>query len=182
MTERIKPVESLNLGPARVDDAAEVARVFLESSEKPYEEVATHHPEGWFDGQMQILEDIYDAAFWRDKIKATEMPDPKLKFIIARFGDRPIGFLSIEKRPTHYFLDSLYVLPEAQGIGLGNLLMEEAIYFAGDKPIDVEVMENSDKAIGFYQNCGFVKQGGSYQLNQGTAPVFKMRREARGEK
>ena len=79
-------------------------------------------------------------------------------FIVAYEGDTPLGFAGFEPKGDEVMkLHKLYMLPSAQGKGIGKLLIQEVAKYAkqhGLKYVHLNVNRNN-KAIGFYQKQGF---------------------------
>jgi GNAT superfamily N-acetyltransferase len=75
----------------------------------------------------------------------------------------------------HWFLASLYTLPEWQGNGVGKLLLNWAIEQAdATDPVTPMYLETSPAGRPVYLGCGFVAQGESNMLRRGPAvPVHK---------
>lgn len=101
-----------------------------------------------------MLELMYSEASLRDQFTKGH------RFFIAEANGRPVGFASYE--PHHggeqrTRLHKLYVLPDVQGSGSGQILLRavlEAARIAGDGSIDLTVNKRN-KALGFYLRQGF---------------------------
>ena len=77
-------------------------------------------------------------------------------FWIARMNGRDAAFCAAYREDDTVWLKKLYVLPEAQGHGLGTRLTDIAIaHFAPAKEMALFVKNDNVKAIGFYQRAGF---------------------------
>lgn len=79
-------------------------------------------------------------------------------FIVAYEGDTPLGFAGFEPKDHQMMkLHKLYLLPAAQGKGIGKLLILEVAKQASEQGlryIHLNVNRNN-RAIGFYQKQGF---------------------------
>lgn len=79
-------------------------------------------------------------------------------FIVAYEGDTPLGFAGFEPKDDGVMkLHKLYMLPAAQGKGIGKLLILEVAKYASEQGlryIHLNVNRNN-RAIGFYQKQGF---------------------------
>lgn len=79
-------------------------------------------------------------------------------FIFAYEGETPLGFAGFEPKDDEVMkLHKLYMLPAAQGKGIGKLLIQEVAKYAkqqGLKHVHLNVNRNN-KAIGFYEKQGF---------------------------
>ncbi|MBB4691792.1 GNAT superfamily N-acetyltransferase [Actinoplanes abujensis] len=49
----------------------------------------------------------------------------------------------------------LYVIPRAQGTGVGSALLRELITLAGDKPVRLAYADGNERAARFYAAHGF---------------------------
>lgn len=85
-------------------------------------------------------------------------------FLIAKENETPLGFASyVHNYPENGVtkIPKIYILPEAQGKGIGKLLIE-AIEMQARKNHSTKVTLNvnrSNPAIGFYEKIGFVITG-----------------------
>lgn len=97
-------------------------------------------------------------------------------YYIAWLGDEPLGYLSVRKDSVDadgtevWHLEKIYVMPSAQGSGLGHKLLETAKQHVRDNKstakarIELNVNRNNP-AVGFYR-----RQGLSI-LRQGDFPI-----------
>lgn len=81
-------------------------------------------------------------------------------FYIAYEGSKPIGYVSIEKQSEELFhLHKIYILPTAQGKGIGKMLLEQCYAHAQGhtslSEFQVELNVNrGNKALAFYHKMG----------------------------
>ncbi len=110
---------------------------------------------------------------WRDAVAATHhfLSDEDRKFFAAIVRDqylpampftvavdeedRPVAFLGM----TEAKIDSLFVAPDRHGEGIGRRLIEHARQQHGALTVDVN--EQNDGAVGFYERMGFRRIGRS---------------------
>jgi ribosomal protein S18 acetylase RimI-like enzyme len=82
------------------------------------------------------------------------------QFFIASEGIHPLGFIAIEhdyKKKLVTRIHKIYILPEAQGKGVGKLLLDKATSLAkvnGSKVLSLNV-NKFNKAVDFYKKIGF---------------------------
>lgn len=77
-------------------------------------------------------------------------------FWIAQVAGEDMAFCAAYRDGETIWLKKLYVLPEAQGLGLGTILTDTAIaHFTPAKEMSLFVKNDNVKAIGFYQRAGF---------------------------
>ncbi|WP_281557980.1 GNAT family N-acetyltransferase [Thalassomonas sp. RHCl1] len=106
---------------------------------------------------VQKMQDDYIT----EMLEQTSIPRATL---IAEKNEIPLGFVHARAHKdsisdeTCGTVPLLAVAPAAQGMGVGQLLMQAAEAWAkeqGYRLLHLEVFANNDKARGFYQNLGF---------------------------
>lgn len=79
---------------------------------------------------------------------------------IALIHDQIVGVLRAKELADVVHLHSLYVLPSAQGQGVGASLMNSFLDWANhEKEIRLHVASYNHKAIAFYESSGFARVG-----------------------
>ncbi len=82
------------------------------------------------------------------------------RFWTAFAGDTAVGFASGYRKDTTIWIKKLYVLPEAQGKGVGRALMQTVIdAFTPAHTVRLFVNSENRSAQAFYERCGFAKEG-----------------------
>ena len=85
--------------------------------------------------------------------------------------DRPLGFMFLHD--DH--LEALFIDASARGLGIGKQLISHAL--ALHPNLSVDVNEQNQQAVGFYQHMGFQISGRSELDNQGRAyPLLHLSR------
>ena len=106
----------------------------------------------------KFIEERFTEESIEARAEAIKNPGENKKFLVAKEDDVLVGnclFLNNEK---NYQLKAIYVLPEYQGRGIGQMFWKHAQDFLKDnKDIIVWVASYNEKAINFYQTLGFVK-------------------------
>jgi diamine N-acetyltransferase len=102
---------------------------------------------------------MLDLMYSQSKITAA-IKDPKQAFWLAKKDGETIGFCSIEfQNPSSEYLriHKLYVLPTAQGFGIGKLLVDKVAQEAQLKNIHCLHLNvnKRNKAYHFYLKIGF---------------------------
>lgn len=99
--------------------------------------------------------------------------------IIAKDGDRVIGFADYGEYRNNELPDTgeifaLYVLAEYYGHGVGKALMLAALGKLAFSQVAVWVLKGNDRAIRFYEKCGFRFDGCAEDIILGS-PVTELR-------
>ena len=96
---------------------------------------------------------------WREGLK-TETGLKRTSFV-ARLNGKVVGFTAPRiTDDSQRRVGALYVLPEAQGSGVGTKLLQSAVDWHGrDNDIYLHVVSYNQKAIDFYEHFGFEKTG-----------------------
>ncbi len=101
-----------------------------------------------------MLKEIYDPALLTRQIKEGDL------FHIAESDNKACGFISAmpkEKQSEIYRIEKLYILKEAQGLGIGKKLIgniEEIARNKGFSALELNVNRNNP-ASKFYEKVGF---------------------------
>ena len=78
--------------------------------------------------------------------------------IMVEGSDVPLGYLRLQMLPDEMKLSKLYLMPNAQGKGLGDMAMDkvnERVADIGYKRISLFVNINNQRAISFYKKHGY---------------------------
>lgn len=97
---------------------------------------------------------------WQTGI-ASERDDGKRLTYVAKQSGRVIGFVAPAITDENkYRIESIYVEPGAQGIGVGSRLLHTALRWLGDShDIYLDVVSYNHNAIAFYEGFGFKPSG-----------------------
>ena len=86
--------------------------------------------------------------------------------------DHPLGFMFLHEG----HLEALFVDASARGLGVGKQLVSHALALHPDLSVDVN--EQNQQAVGFYQHMGFQITGRSPLDSQGRAyPLLHLRKQ-----
>lgn len=113
-----------------------------------------------------------------------QIRDENTFFLLAEGGMGPLGFMSYEVDPVlknQVLLHKLYILPKAQGLGIGSELIKivsEVAKDSGRELVKLRVHSKNSKAIEFYSRNGFVIESASIaELGEGfTALDYMMKK------
>lgn len=123
----------MNIRPAALSDMPEVARVFKASRRHSLSFLPVTHTEE------------EDIAYF------TNVVFPGNDVVVGEEGGRILGFIAFAEE----WLNHLYLLPEAQGQGLGRKLLELAQ--SRYDHLQLWVFQRNEAAIRFYERNGFRK-------------------------
>lgn len=98
------------------------------------------------------LADVHDReASWRARIAAAEA------CLVALDGDRPVAMVALDRGTDGLVLQSMFVVPEARGRGVGTALVDAVVERAAGRRLVLGVMTENAGAIGVYERAGFVR-------------------------
>jgi ribosomal protein S18 acetylase RimI-like enzyme len=110
------------------------------------------------------IEESFKDSFTEENIsklqnKIRDIPEND-KRLIAKTDDKIIGIARVIKNMENNKLETIYVLPEYQGKGIGKMLWEEMKNFCDpSKDIIVHVATYNQNTIEFYKKLGFEDTG-----------------------
>lgn len=87
---------------------------------------------------------------WRDELV------PQTRITVAERAGALMGFVTVN--PLTLYLDQIVVAPETWGTGLAEALVEEARRIS-PRGLDLQVNQDNQRAIRFYQKQGFAITG-----------------------
>lgn len=128
----------MTLRLATPDDVPAIRRI-VDAAYSPYIPLIGHPP-----GPMT---DDYAALVAEGRVRVTEGPEP-------------MGILVLLPQPDHMLLDNIAIAPEAQGQGLGRILMAEAEALtraAGYDEIRLYTNAIMTRNIEIYARAGYVE-------------------------
>jgi ribosomal protein S18 acetylase RimI-like enzyme len=108
---------------------------------------------------------------WRERIEST---GPNSEIFVARLDDKIVGAASSVIEDGQHRVGAIYVLPEAQGKGVGAKLMNKMLDWLGsNQDIYVVVASYNQTAIDFYKRFGFKETGRQIEDASGKAGGYK---------
>ena len=134
------------------------------------------------------MDDYINTAFSAQKLES-EILNPASAFYLGLEVQQPVGYIKLNLAPAQteindedcMELERIYVLPEQQGYGYGQQLLQKAIDMAEEQQkayIWLGVWEKNEKAIGFYQKNGFYRFGQHlFCLGQDAQTDYLMRKD-----
>lgn len=126
--------------------------------------------------RLQTYKEFIPDLHWED-IKYSESYDTRAQKIISQFQEKKVfifcakdnsqnilGYIKIIHRGSIVEIQDLFIIPTAQGMGIGSQLMIKAWDLFKDQDsvwqLKVNVLENNTKAIEFYKKHGFAPDMG----------------------
>lgn len=122
-----------------------------------------------------------DEAFTTEKMQAELQNPASLIYLLTDDARRDVGYLKLNLAaafsdevdlPNDLELQRIYLLPETQGQGAGQILFDEALRVAreqGCAGIWLGVWEHNARALAFYRKRGFT-QFGAHTFMFGNEP------------
>lgn len=137
---------------ATPEDAHSVNEVLRDSWLNMFENIRLGVSRESLEKEFEVTEDAVanTRAFFES------LSDKRNAWVVEENG-KSIGFCraTIQEDGTGK-INAIYLLPEAQGKGVGKRLMQTALDWLKDcKEIIIECVYNNEKAIGFYKSFGF---------------------------
>ncbi len=148
------PHETVKLRPYQLADERAAVALWQRSWQQAYPQIDFSQRVDWF------------REHWGD-LKLDS------KIVVAEYDGAPdhlAGFVAVSQRTG--YLDQIVVAPEVQHLGVGKALIDAAKHI-GREGLYLHVNKDNDRALAFYQKCGFVIAGEDVNRRSG-APVYMM--------
>lgn len=164
-------MKDIHIGaPAVPDDVPQIESVFyktwLQTYPSPQLGITTDDVEALF---KDMATRITERAEYLSKLPKNEL------FLVAKKGEEVIGLCRVIIREHFNQLQSIYVLPGYQGLGIGTALWKEASRFLDPKKETiVHVAIYNEPAIAFYKKLGFNDTGKRFTEERHRMPVSKV--------
>lgn len=127
------------------------------------------HWKSWQETYTGLIEPQYITSQSLEKCRniAHRWPENTL---VAELDSKIVGFACYGKTdPGANEIIAIYLLKEAQGLGLGRRLMDAAfLRLDPNRPVVLWVLKGNDQAIGFYAHYGFRLDGTTKDSSIGT--------------
>lgn len=136
------------------------------------------HYQSWQETYAGLIDAEYLAGITLEKCEkiARKWPD---NLLVAKDGDRVVGFVGYGgyrdgTMPDCGEIYAIYVLRKYHGQGVGYALLQAALEKLSDyRRIAVWVLRGNNRAIRFYEKCGFRLDGTEISVTLGTQNVEK---------
>lgn len=134
----------LKVRMSRPDEGAQVVAIWKSSVD------ATHHfltPDDRIEIEKEVIGFFSKTPIW----------------VAVNLADQPLGFMFLHEG----HMEALFIDATARGQGVGKFLLSHALTLHPNLSIDVN--EQNQQAVGFYQHLGFQVTGRSELDSQGRA-------------
>ena len=153
--ETIKPNEDtpIEISTATLNDVRAISEVQKASW------LATYPNEEYGITKEDILsEDFFSNERIEKRTEIIGNPKSNTRFFVAKIDGRVVGYCCARRDGGLNIIRSIYILPEFQGVGIGQKFMSAAFDFLDKSlPTRLTVAIYNDKAIKFYEKSGFKK-------------------------
>lgn len=187
MPEVMRQDNRLEISPATLDDVIGIGEAHLLSWLETYPNEDYGVTEGWIKEEFGYLVKSGVAANGHDngipfRRKVIEKLDSNTLYEVAKDEDGKIqGFMHVDKKDGIVNLNAIYLTNALKGTGVAYRLMDQAVAFAGNLPMELQVVAYNERAIKFYEKYGFKKGEIEKELFHGKMPVLNMKREVSHE-
>lgn len=100
---------------------------------------------------------------WPAQAFRAELAAEHNHYVAARLGETVVGYAGIarlgRKAPFEYEIHTIGVDSAHQGKGIGRLLLDDLLEFAGSAVVFLEVRTDNEPAIALYTSSGFAVVG-----------------------
>ena len=140
------------------------------------------HCQAWKEAYVGLVDQTFldNRTIEMSRQRAQKAFEDGVSSFVAKDGDRVVGFVDFgpyrgDGRKDTGEVYAIYVLKEYYGKGVGHALMGEALdAMKSYQQIAVWVLMGNERAIRFYQRCGFHFDGEKQVITLGT-PVTEVR-------
>ena len=163
----------INIREVTEEDAEQVENVFYKTWLKTYPNKDVGITE-------DDIHEMFKNSFSKENLDKRKEGLKKLpincKFFVAEEKDTKIvGVCRIYNKEDYNQLQSIYVLSEYQGKGVGKMFWIEAKkFFIKNKKIIVQVATYNNNAIKFYEGLGFKDNGKRFSEERHRMPISKV--------
>lgn len=130
------------------------------------------HWKAWQETYLGLVDQVYLDNLTLEKCVQTAYRWPD-NILVAKDGDRVVGFVGYGSHrdaalPETGEVFAIYILSEYYGKKVGYALMQAALQELSEyRRIAVWVLKGNERAIQFYERCGFVFDGAEKPIQLG---------------
>lgn len=136
--------EMMNIRMSRPSEASDIIQIWKTSVDATHDFLTAHDRQAI---EKEVVGFFSETPVW----------------VATNQEDQPLGFMFLHDG----HLEALFVDASARGLGVGKALISHALALHPDLSVDVN--EQNQQAVGFYQHMGFEVSGRSERDNQGRA-------------
>ncbi|EEQ5903396.1 acetyltransferase [Escherichia coli] len=141
----------LDIRMSRPSEASEIIQIWKSSVDATHDFLTDHDRQ---EIEKEVIGFFSETPVW----------------VATNQDDQPLGFMFLHEG----HLEALFVAGSARGLGVGKRLISHAL--ALHPELSVDVNEQNQQAVGFYQHMGFQVSGRSDLDNQGRPyPLLHLR-------
>lgn len=184
MSEVLYQDRRFEIQPATLDDVVGIGRAHLQSWLETYPSEEYGVDEDWIRDEFSFLVQDGQNKEGRDngipfRTKVIEnLGDSVLYEVVKDENGVVQGFMHTDRTDDAVNLNAIYLTNALKGAGVAHKLMQQAIAFAGNLPMKLQVVEYNERAIKFYEKYGFKRGEREEELFHDKIPLLNMRREA----
>ncbi|WP_393970122.1 acetyltransferase [Kluyvera intermedia] len=142
----------VNIRMSRPSEAPEIIQIWRNSVDATHDFLTAHDRQ---EIEQEVVGFFSETPVW----------------VAANEEDHPLGFLFLHDG----HLEALFVDASTRGLGVGKQLISHALALHPDLSVDVN--EQNQQAVGFYQYMGFQVSGRSERDSQGRAyPLLHLKK------
>jgi ribosomal protein S18 acetylase RimI-like enzyme len=169
--------------PADESDVDAIGKVHFQSICETYVNDSRGINLNWLQRRMKFLTDPEGNKYRLGTVhEARSQEDNTLYLVVKNEQGKVCGFLHVTRQPHKAKLEAIYLVAEARGQGVGQRLMNQALDFAGDLRLELEVLDYNQRARRLYESNSFIIEPNSEHFVRDKLPVVTMKRPAGKEK
>ena len=136
------------------------------------DKVGEVHSTAWKSAYRGIFPNEYiekDSAQTRKNEFLNSIKDDHCTYLLLKDSDRTVGIVKIRDNTTDVEIESIYILEDYRGNGLGKACIDYIRSNWSDKNVYLWVLEVNTKARSFYERNGFVFTGDERTIVRGES-------------
>lgn len=183
MTEVLFQDRRFEIHPATLDDVVGIGEAHLQSWLETYPNEEYEVDEDWIRDEFSFLVQDGQNKEGRDngipfRTKVIENIDDNTLYEVVKDENGIVqGFMHADRTDDVVNLNAIYLTNALKGTGVAHKLMEQAVTFAGNLPMKLQVAAYNERAIKFYEKYDFVRGEVEEALFHDKIPVLNMKRE-----
>ena len=140
---------TIRIRPGLLDDLASYTVMMQETYEAAYVDESIGLTKACFSPEVFASGDT--QAYLRSKLISTAAQQ---SWVAVDEGEI-VGAVAVETKGSECEMTGFYVLPRYQGRGIGTMLWQKVLEFAGSRAIVLDIYTHNKKTIQLYEHWGF---------------------------